>query len=112
MKIGLPSPRATITAKENSMVAKKWMSSATLVWLAMVGVASAQEVQTTERAIPGQYIVVLKDDQTARTAVRPVVDDLVRQSGGRLTHVFEHTIRGFAASMSATAAAALARHPR
>jgi serine protease len=44
--------------------------------------------------------------------VRPVTGDLARQSGARVTHVFENTIRGFAASMSATAAAALARNPR
>ena len=94
------------------MVRKRWIGSAVLVWLSFVNVAAAQEVQTTERAIPGQYIVVLKDDQTARANVRPVVGDLARQSGARVTHVFENTIRGFAASMSATAAAALARHPR
>ena len=94
------------------MVSKRWVSSAVLVWLSFVGVAWAQEVQTTERAIPGQYIVVLKDEQTARANVRPVVAELARQSGARVTHVFENTIRGFASSMSATAAAALARNPR
>ncbi len=91
---------------------KRWIGSAALVWLFFISVASAQEVQTTERAIPGQYIVVLKDDQTARVNVRPVAGDLARQSGARVTHVFENTIRGFAASMTATAAAALARNPR
>jgi len=94
------------------MVPKRWIVSAVLVWLSFVNAAGAQEVQTTERAIPGQYIVVLKDDQTPRANVRPVVDDLARQSGARVTHVFENAIRGFAASMSATAAAALARNPR
>src|SRR5687768_4419770 len=94
------------------MFPKKWISSAALVWVAFASVVSAQEVQTTEGAIPGRYIVVLRDDQTGRPDVRPVVNDLARQFGGRVTHVFEHTIRGFAASMSATAAAALARHPR
>ncbi len=94
------------------MVSKRWIGSAVLVWLSFVNVVAAQEVQTTERAIPGQYIVVLKDDQTPRANVRPVVGDLARQSGARVTHVFENTIRGFAASMSATAAAALARNPR
>src|SRR6266850_4356032 len=84
------------------MVPKRWIGSTVLVWLLFVNVAAAQEVQTTERAIPGQYIVVLKDDQTARGNVRPVVGDLARQSGARVTHVFENTIRGFAASMSAT----------
>jgi serine protease len=94
------------------MVSKRWISSAALVWLSFVSVAAGQEVQTTERAIPGQYIIVLKDEQTARANVRPVVADLARQHGARVGHVFENTIRGFAASMSATAAAALARNPR
>src|SRR5205814_7893300 len=94
------------------MVPKRWINSAALVWLSFASVASAQEVQTTERAIPGQYIVVLNDDQTPRANVRPVVDGLARQFGARVTHVYENTIRGFAASMSATAAAALARNPR
>jgi len=93
------------------MVSKGWISAA-LVFLFFASMASAQEVQTTERAIPGQYIVVLNDDQTARANVRPAVDGLARQHGARVTHVFENTIRGFAASMSATAAAAMARNPR
>jgi serine protease len=93
------------------MVSKRWISAA-LVFLFFASMASAQEVQTTERAIPGQYIVVLNDDQTARANVRPAVDGLARQHGARVTHVFENTIRGFAASMSATAAAAMARNPR
>ena len=37
---------------------------------------------------------------------------MVRQFGGRVEHVYENTIRGFAAAMSATSAAALARDPR
>ena len=94
------------------MVPKRWIGSAALIWLSFVNAAAAQEVQTPERAIPGQYIVVLNDDQTPRANVRPVVADLARQSGARVTHVFENTIHGFAASMSATAAAALTRNPR
>src|SRR3954468_5942155 len=98
--------------REGVVPMKRWIGSAALVSFFFAGVASAQEVQTTERAIPGQYIVVLKDDQTSRANVRPVTGDLARQSGARVTHVFENTIRGFAASMAATAAAALARNPR
>ena len=85
---------------------------AVLLLLAAASAASAQEVQTTERAIPGRYIVVLDDRQVARAAVRPLADALARQHGGRLAHVYEDAIRGFAVTMSATAAAALARHPR
>ena len=85
---------------------------AVLLLLAAASAASAQEVQTTERAIPGRYIVVLDDQQVARAAVRPLADALARQHGGRLAHVYENAIRGFTVTMSATAAAALARHPR
>ena len=44
---------------------------AVLLLLAAANAASAQEVQTTERSIPGRYIVVLDDRQVARAAVRP-----------------------------------------
>jgi serine protease len=85
---------------------------AALLLLSVTSVAAAQEVQTPERAIPGQYIVVLDDRQVGRADVRPLAEALARQHGGRLAHVYEHAIRGFALRMSATAAAALARHPR
>jgi hypothetical protein len=49
------------------------------------GVAVAQEVQTPERAIPGQYIVVLDDQQVPRAQVRARTDALVRQHGGVAT---------------------------
>jgi serine protease len=74
--------------------------------------AAAQEVQTPERAIPGRYIVVLDDRQVGRADVGPLAAALARQHGGRLTHVYEDAIRGFAVTVPATAAAALARHPR
>jgi serine protease len=83
-----------------------------LVSVTMAGVASAQEVQTPERAIPNQYIVVLKDEQVARTQVRGMADALVRPQGGRVLHHFEHALRGFTVNISATGAAALARNPR
>jgi serine protease len=84
---------------------------AAVVWLAATGVASAQEVQP-ERAIPGQYIVVLNDDRVMRPEVRGLADALARQHGGSVMHVYESAIRGFAVAMSATGAAALARNPR
>jgi serine protease len=95
------------------MLRKTWIVRAAVLWLVSIGIASAQEIHTTERAIPGQYIVVLNDEQPAiRANVRPMVVELTRQFGGRVAHVFEHTIRGFAVSMSATEAAVLARDPR
>ena len=95
------------------MVRKTWIVRAAVLSLVCAGTASAQEIQTTERAIPGQYIVVLNDEQPSiRANVRPMVAEIARQFGGRIAHVFEHTIRGFAVSMTATEAAALARDPR
>jgi serine protease len=86
--------------------------AAVLLWLAGTSAAAAQEVQTPERAIPGQYIVVLDDRQVARGDVPQVADALARQHGGRLARVYNRAIRGFAITVSATGAAALARHPR
>jgi serine protease len=83
-----------------------------LLWLGVTSAASAQEVQTPERAIPGRYIVVLDDRQVGRLDVLQVADALARQHGGRLAHVYNRAIRGFAMTVSATGAAALARNPR
>jgi hypothetical protein len=80
--------------------------------VAFSGTAAAQQVLTPEQAIPGQYIVVFDDVQVTRTQVAAQAQALARQHGGRILHVYEDGLRGFAASMSATAAAAIARSPR
>ena len=80
--------------------------------VALSGTAAAQQVLTPERAIADQYIVVFDDVQTARAQVPAQAQALAGQHGARILHVYEGSIRGFAASMSATAAAALARNPR
>jgi serine protease len=80
--------------------------------LAFSATAAAQQVLTPEGAIPDQYIVVFDEVQTARTQVTAQAQALARQHGGRILHVYEGSVRGFAASMSATAAAAIARNPR
>ena len=84
---------------------------AVVMGLAVSGMAAAQQVLTPEQAIPNQYIVVFDDVQVARTQVAGRAAALARQHGGRILHVYEHGLRGFAASMSATAAAAIARNP-
>jgi serine protease len=86
--------------------------AAVLLWLAGASAAAAQEVQTPERAIPGRYIVVLDDRQVGPGDVPQVANALARQHGGRLAHVYNRAIRGFAMTVSATGAAALARNPR
>jgi len=85
---------------------------AAFAWVAVAGTVSAQEVQTPERAIPNQYIVVLKDEQVRRADVRAMADALARPQGGRVMDHYEHALRGFTVAISATGAAALARDPR
>src|SRR5436189_5434306 len=59
-------------------------------------------------AVPGQYIVVLQN-----TVADPasVARDLVNAAGGSLLRVYGSAIKGFAARLSAPAAAALASNP-
>src|SRR5436189_5331799 len=59
-------------------------------------------------AVPGQYIVVLQN-----TVADPATGarDLVSSAGGPLLHVYTSAIKGFAARLSAPAAAALASNP-
>src|SRR5688572_2572421 len=85
---------------------------AVIACVAFSGMAAAQQVLTPEQAIPGQYIVVFDDVQVTRTQVAAQAQALTRQHGGRILHVYQAGVRGFAASMSATAAAAIARNPR
>ena len=60
------------------------------------------------QVIPGQYIVVFKDDvgDVGGLAAR-----LVAQHGGARRFTYSRAIKGFAATLPAGAAAALARHP-
>src|SRR6059036_1990240 len=59
-------------------------------------------------SVPGQYIVVLRDN-VADTAT--VARDLVNAAGGSLLRVYTSAIKGFAAQLSAPAAAALEGNP-
>ena len=58
--------------------------------------------------VPGQYIVVLRDNVADPAGV---ARDLVNGAGGSLLHVYTSAIKGFAARLSAPAAAALQRNP-
>ena len=59
-------------------------------------------------AVPGQYIVVLQDNVADPSTV---ARDLVHAAGGSLLHVYTSAIKGFAARLSAPAAAALEGNP-
>jgi len=68
----------------------------------------AQAVRRAARPIPGQYIVVLAGTDD------PLAVGLQSQQlyTGRLRHVYESALRGFAIRMTAASAQALARDPR
>lgn len=59
--------------------------------------------------IPGQYIVVLKDDVDDQNSAE---GQLVGQNGGTLTYSYRHALKGFAARLSTDAVARVARDPR
>ncbi len=60
------------------------------------------------QAVPGQYIVVLQDNVADPATV---ARDLVTGAGGSLLRVYTSAIKGFAARLSAPAAAALQGNP-
>jgi serine protease len=93
--------------------ARLWRVLLTIAILAPASTAAAQEVLVPENAIEGQYIVVLKDEELARTRqpVPAVAATLARERGGRLFRTYEHALRGFAVAMSEAQAKALAGHP-
>jgi subtilisin len=67
---------------------------------------------TAAVAAPGaqqSFVVVL---QPGTSNVPAVAAELARAAGGRLGHVYQHSIEGFSVSASPAAAAALARNPR
>jgi uncharacterized repeat protein (TIGR01451 family) len=68
-----------------------------------------QSVRRHEKAVPGSYIVVLKDEATGR--VRALADQLSRAHGGRLVATYERALRGFSVQMNEAAAEALAHNP-
>jgi subtilisin family serine protease len=63
---------------------------------------------TAAEAVPGQYIVVLQDNVADPATV---ARDLVNAAGGSLLRVYASAIKGFAARLSAPAAAALQSNP-
>ena len=62
----------------------------------------------TAGAVPGQYIVVLQNSVADPAAV---ANDLVTAAGGSLLRVYSSALKGFAARVSAPAAAALQTNP-
>ncbi|HDP97982.1 MAG TPA: S8 family peptidase [bacterium] len=63
----------------------------------------------TAEAIPGQYIVVFKDDVTD---VPGIVPQVAQEHGAVVEHVYQFALKGFSATMSAAAAENLSKDVR
>ncbi|MBN8487665.1 MAG: protease inhibitor I9 family protein, partial [Burkholderiales bacterium] len=81
--------------------------------------AAAAELRTVKNPIPGQYIVILKDDAASLATERSrlarvgvVSRDVATKSRARLTHSYTHVLRGFAARADDRALARLLADPR
>jgi serine protease len=66
----------------------------------------------SDRAIPGEYIVVLKEKPApGLTAMSSVAASLVQQHGGKVQETYQHALRGFVLLGTEAQARALAHNP-
>ncbi len=75
------------------------------------GRASQAKFRRSEKAILNQYVVVLKDS-IAQDDIATVAKELARIHGGKIKHVYEHALKGFALRLPEAAAVALSQDPR
>jgi subtilisin family serine protease len=64
------------------------------------------------RAVPGSYIVVLKDNMSPRSATTQTAGDLTQRYGGQVRRTWSKALHGFHAAMSEEQARTLAADPR
>jgi hypothetical protein len=69
------------------------------------------QIRRVAKSIPGQYVVVLKDD-TAASSVASLADALARAHGGQRRFVYKSALKGFSVSLPESAAQALSNDPR
>ncbi|NBD11682.1 S8 family serine peptidase [Corallococcus silvisoli] len=67
-----------------------------------------------DRAIPGEYIVVLRDStpEVRQQGAANIAQDMVSLAGGKVLRTYEHSIHGFLANMSEAEARRLLSDPR
>ncbi|MEV6565337.1 S8 family peptidase [Streptomyces kronopolitis] len=73
---------------------------------------AAPAVRTTAHALPGRYLVVLKDRTLPTRSVRAVSARLVRAYGGTVRRSFGAALKGWSAAMTADQAHRVAADPR
>lgn len=71
---------------------------------------SQGKFRKVQKAIPNQYIVVLRDD-TPKANVAALANNLAHGYGGNLQHVYQHAIKGFSLQIPEAAARALSHNP-
>ncbi|MFI6824786.1 proprotein convertase P-domain-containing protein [Micromonospora sp. NPDC050187] len=64
-----------------------------------------------DTAVADSYVVVLRETSVARTGVDASARSLAREYGGAVARTYQHALRGFEVTLSATAARRLAAHP-
>jgi subtilisin family serine protease len=110
--------RPALLAQEAGMM--RFLLVALSACLVAAAPSAANQVRAANDPVAGSYIVVFKAD-TVRAATearsqRPLVAStaraLAQAHGGKVTHVYQHALTGFAVRLSADRAAALARNPR
>ncbi|WP_433262118.1 S8 family peptidase [Actinosynnema sp. CS-041913] len=88
---------------------------AAAVVLPSVATAAAQEgpivAESAPNAVHDSYIVVLKNDGLAQSAVRGEADSLVARYGGKIGFTYRAALKGFSVTMSAKQAKRLAADP-
>ncbi|RZU72410.1 peptidase inhibitor I9 [Micromonospora kangleipakensis] len=104
--------------RRSALVGLALASATTLAWVATGGPAAAaptapHKVRTADasEAVPGRYIVVLKDRKASARTVRATAASLADRAGGSVGQVFSSALRGWSARMTEAQAARLAADP-
>ena len=101
---------------------RRWLTAGAVVLVTLVAQVAGQSPVSAApsgdirpagpNAIPGSYIVVLKDSAALHgTGVDAAVTGLTRSYGGTVGHRFRHALAGFEVALSEAAARRLAADP-
>ncbi len=86
-----------------------WISFFSVVLLTLALVPAVTLAAPPADVIPGQYIVVLRDDSVD---VPAVADEHAQRYGVGLQHLYEHALKGYAATIPAARLAQIKADPR